>query len=389
MVSSRNEAIEIGLRLLSKVCEDNASREGVMQGIDGEKAHALDVLDWAQRLSSGPVSAALGLAALFHDVDRMVTPNVGGGFKGERSGSDYLEHKKRHAQRSARYAAALLTSAGMVPGVIERTRFLIEHSDDAGFELESLNDSELDILASSDTFAFFSSIAPALYRAEGEARLRDKVSFMVDKMANGARILLWETPLPDQVFGRVKNDIIRDYYLEHNPRERQYLFCPTCASPLSSRSIEGRLLRACSDCDFVFWNNPKPVASAIVECEHKVLMARRASRPLKDYWCLPGGYVDYGEEPHAAAIREMKEETGFVIQIERLVGVYLIDNDPRGVNIDSIYAGRLVAGAPRPNEEVSELAYFGAEELPELVAYKHREAIGDWRRQRQQIGLTG
>ncbi|OGB73172.1 hypothetical protein A2Y26_03570 [candidate division CPR2 bacterium GWD2_39_7] len=115
----------------------------------------------------------------------------------------------------------------------------------------------------------------------------------------------------------------------------------------------------------------------LLENEGKVLLIKRSNEPLKDYWCLPGGYVNYGEEPTDAAIREAKEETDLDVKIEGLAGVYMIDNDPRGINIDIIYLGKILGGNLKLNEEASEANYFDPDNLPNLIAYRHREAIED------------
>jgi hypothetical protein len=60
------------------------------------------------------------------------------------------------------------------------------------------------------------------------------------------------------------------------------------------------------------------------------------------------------------------------------MGVYQINNDPRGINIDIIYLGSLLNNDLKLNEESSEFGFFSANELPKLIAYKHREAISDW-----------
>ena len=168
--------------------------------------------------------------------------------------------------------------------------------------------------------------------------------------------------------------------MKNNSREKEYKFCPTCAAKLVRKVIDRRSLLACPKCSFVFWNNPKPVVSVILDKEGKILFVKRAKKPLKGYWCLPGGYIDYIEMPEAAAIREAKEETNLNIKIDELVGVYQIDNDPRGINIDIIYAGSIITGKLKLNEESSEFKFFAIDKLPKLIAYKHREAIKDWER---------
>ena len=65
--------------------------------------------------------------------------------------------------------------------------------------------------------------------------------------------------------------------------------------------------------------------------KHKVLL-RRHDKYKK--WLSIGGHIELHEDPVEAAIREVKEEVGHEPQIKKLIGVYQIDNDPRGINID-------------------------------------------------------
>lgn len=53
-----------------------------------------------------------------------------------------------------------------------------------------------------------------------------------------------------------------------------------------------------------------------------------------------------------------------------------IDNDPRGIHIDTIYYGEL-DGEPRVSYEHQKVALFTPQNLPEKIAYKHKEAIID------------
>ena len=62
------------------------------------------------------------------------------------------------------------------------------------------------------------------------------------------------------------------------------------------------------------WKNPSPCSEAIVvkninNIDH-ILLIERGNDPFKGKLALPGGYIDYGEAPHKAAIRELKEEAG-------------------------------------------------------------------------------
>src|SRR3989338_5292771 len=72
---------------------DRIITPGVGAGFDGEKNHALDVYKWVKEIKKN-ASTTLKIAALFHDIDRIITPGVGAGFKGDRTSREYKEHKK-------------------------------------------------------------------------------------------------------------------------------------------------------------------------------------------------------------------------------------------------------------------------------------------------------
>lgn len=208
MIRSSRVTIEAAVDILSVICNDQKGRDSeIMQGADGERVHALDVLSWVERLDPD-ASLSLRLAALFHDIDRVVNPSMGGGFKGDRSGDAYALHKKRHASRSADFIIPVLQNRGFPGEVLERTRFLILHHDDSGEEVSGLNDPDLDHIVTADSFAFFTSIAPRLFKAEGAKRIEDKIAFMIDKLPDTARTSLRRQHLDCDLFEKLKNQAI-------------------------------------------------------------------------------------------------------------------------------------------------------------------------------------
>lgn len=165
-----------------------------------------------------------------------------------------------------------------------------------------------------------------------------------------------------------------------NPIEKLYKFCPNCKNSLVKKSIDKKYRLICENCGFIFWNNPRPCVSAIIAKNNQILLLKRACPPLKDYWCLPGGVIDYDEKPEISIVREIKEEINLDIKIEKLIGAYLIDNDPRGNGLDLIYSTTIYNGSFRLSIEHSAFEFFSFNNLPSPIAYKHREAIIDYQK---------
>jgi len=99
--------------------------------------------------------------------------------------------------------------------------------------------------------------------------------------------------------------------------------CPRCATLLTSRTFEDRERLACptDGCGFVFYDNPLPVVAAIVEHADGVVLVRNHGWPEKLFG-LVTGFLEKGESPEAATLRELREELGLSGEIVRLVGVY-------------------------------------------------------------------
>lgn len=71
---------------------------------------------------------------------------------------------------------------------------------------------------------------------------------------------------------------------------------------------------ACHHCGRDSYRSPSVVVDAVVTRgsgeDKEVLLIKRGHEPCKDMLAFPGGFVDYGEDPEDAVIRELKEETG-------------------------------------------------------------------------------
>jgi len=105
--------------------------------------------------------------------------------------------------------------------------------------------------------------------------------------------------------------------------------------------------RKCGHCGNTSFVNPLPVAVLVVPVDDGVLVIRRAIEPRKGQLALPGGFIDFGESWQAAAARELREETGVVIE-PSTVCVFDVLSAPDGTLLVFGLAERLTGAALPP-----------------------------------------
>ncbi len=128
------------------------------------------------------------------------------------------------------------------------------------------------------------------------------------------------------------------------------------------KNLDDRERLHCEEsCGFVDWGNPTPVVAAIIEYEDKVLLARNAQWP-KGWFALVTGFLEAGETPQQAVIREVKEEVNLEGEIASFVGNYAFEQANQLLVVYHIRA----SGVVKLNEE--------------LVEYKleHKEDVVPW-----------
>jgi len=102
-------------------------------------------------------------------------------------------------------------------------------------------------------------------------------------------------------------------------------------------------------------------AAVILNSDNKILLVKstyQRSHP----WGLPGGSLEYGESPEDAVIREIWEETGLNVEIERFLLAKTWSPDRVGL----YYLCRVTGGDIHATDEVSETGYFSWADLPDV-----------------------
>ena len=116
---------------------------------------------------------------------------------------------------------------------------------------------------------------------------------------------------------------------------------------------------------------PRAAVGAVVINQGRVLLVKRKFPPKKGKWAIPGGSINLGESLQAAAEREVRKETGLIIQAQEPVHTFdLIERDSKGdvvfhfVIVD--LRAEFVSGNLKPADDVSDAGWFGPGEINDL-----------------------
>jgi 8-oxo-dGTP diphosphatase len=121
------------------------------------------------------------------------------------------------------------------------------------------------------------------------------------------------------------------------------------------------------------------VVDTVIYTDTEVLMIKRKNPPFAAHWALPGGFIDPGETPKQAAIRELVEETGLEVSALNFVGEYKTPGrDPRMENVWS-YAFSLHVDAKesvQAGDDASQAEWIPIKQLNKLkLAFDHADII--------------
>lgn len=105
------------------------------------------------------------------------------------------------------------------------------------------------------------------------------------------------------------------------------------------------------------------VAVYVLDDEKNILLVKGYRRG----WEFPGGYVNRGESIKAAAIREVKEESGIDIVINKTLGVEHDMN--RSVSV-FVFEGKRISGTLSTSNENEDVGFFNYEEAMNIIKLK-------------------
>jgi ADP-ribose pyrophosphatase YjhB (NUDIX family) len=157
-------------------------------------------------------------------------------------------------------------------------------------------------------------------------------------------------------------------------------FCALCGGEMRLRMVlpDRKRHKVCSACGFIDFPGPKLVAGCLVIQDRRVLLIRRGIAPAIGKWTFPGGYVDLGETPQQAAVRETVEEVGMKPELGSLLGVFSDPANPIAATV--VYLAKPGSETPGVSDEATEVRYCAADEIPwnEIAFHTTTEALRVW-----------
>ncbi len=151
------------------------------------------------------------------------------------------------------------------------------------------------------------------------------------------------------------------------------LYCQNCGGFTEERLVDSRQRPVCQSCGAVTYLDPKLAVAVVLQRDGNVLLGRRGpGARAAGKWSFPAGFVERGEPVEAAAVREVREETGFEIALGPLFG--LISTLGETVVL-AVFTGSILFGDEQPNDDLTELGWFAPDTLPELAFPHDREII--------------
>lgn len=130
------------------------------------------------------------------------------------------------------------------------------------------------------------------------------------------------------------------------------------------------------------------VIGVITNENGEIFLTQRNQPGTKEHekWEFPGGKIEFGEDPESAMVREVKEETGFDVQIVRLLpkvytNVYLRDSNHPGYDLHILliaYHCKIVGGEFKTiDEEILSGRFFKKNEVDYANSLEYTKEIID------------
>lgn len=157
-------------------------------------------------------------------------------------------------------------------------------------------------------------------------------------------------------------------------------FCPHCGGSWNP-AVEGSALR-CDLCSAVTYRNPAVGVAVLILEGDRVLLGRRSRGRYAGLWCVPCGYVEWGEDVRVAAEREFREETGLTVEVGDVAAVHSNFHDAARLTVGIWFHGRIAAGEAAAADDLDRVEFFSLADLPPLAFPTDAQVLAELKRNR-------
>ncbi|MGC9315255.1 MAG: NUDIX domain-containing protein [bacterium] len=148
-------------------------------------------------------------------------------------------------------------------------------------------------------------------------------------------------------------------------------FCEMCGTRTLWKPRDGGTgkLETCPNCGHRMFRNSKPCVGALVIDNGRIALIKRSIEPFKDFWDIPGGFLDETEHPKDGAVREVREETGLEIEPTEILDIFIDSYAGCQYTHNVYYIAKPVGGKLTACDESSDARWFPLSDLPNEIAF--------------------
>jgi ADP-ribose pyrophosphatase YjhB (NUDIX family) len=150
---------------------------------------------------------------------------------------------------------------------------------------------------------------------------------------------------------------------------RPGVYCHRCGAEIATGVTRASRLEPprCRRCGEYLPIGPVPAVGVAVLQSDRLLLVRRRYAPMQGTWALPGGFLEIGETPAEAAVREAREETGLRVKLDGLLGGFHGGGSKGGV-IFLCYRAVVLGGRLAAGDDATDAGFFPLERPPRPFA---------------------
>jgi 8-oxo-dGTP diphosphatase len=152
-------------------------------------------------------------------------------------------------------------------------------------------------------------------------------------------------------------------------------FCSQCATAVELVDVGGEPVWRCPACGHRQFRRQWVGVAVVVVEEGRVLMVRRRYGDQAGSWCIPCGHVAWDEDVREAAVRELEEETGLVVELDGVYDVHTTFHDRNRHNAGIWFTGRRIGGTLRAGDDASDVGFFPLDDIPQPLAFDTDERV--------------